>query len=260
MPSRLLSHVLATCVLAIPVSEVSAVMPDNKGFRVDNAVFSGKDTEPTVRTTTVFLDGDVYDFMEKPQEAIVFEAELNRFTLLNMVRRIRAELSLHQVTELTQELRERAITHENPFLQFLADPKFEEQFDSESRDLTLDSPWITYRVELATPDDPTIVERYRAFADLYCQVNTILNPRQSPPFARLRLNAVIAQHDAIPAVIHLTLRPKRSFPPTRITLKSTHELVRSVGQPDLDRVAQTREFMSIFKLVSFEEYRREELR
>ena len=260
MPSRLLLCLLPTCVFAIPIPEAAAVMADTEGFRVDNSVFSGRDKEPTVRTTTIFLNGDVYDFMEKPQEAIVLEAELGRFTLLNMARRIRAELSVEQVTELIQGLRERAVAHDNPFLRFLADPEFDEQFDLASSDLTLDSPWITYRVEVATPEDPTMVERYRAFADLYCQVNTMLNPRQSPPFARMQLNAAIAQRGAIPAVIHLTLRPKRSFPPTRITLKSTHELVRSVGQPDLDRVAQTREFMNIFKLVSFDEYRRDDLR
>jgi hypothetical protein len=260
MPSRSLLCLLPTFVFAILISQATAVMPDVSGFRVDNLVFSGRDTEPTVRTTTIFLNDDVYDFMEKPQEAIVLESELGRFTLLNMARRIRAELSVEQVTDLTQGLRERAVVHENPFLRFLADPEFDESFDLAASDLTLDSPWITYRVEVATPENPAIVERYRAFADLYCQVNTMLNPRQSPPFARMQLNAALAQRGVIPAAIHLTLRPKRSFPPTRITLKSTHELVRSVGQPDLDRVAQTREFMNIFKLVSFDEYSRQELR
>ncbi len=256
---------LARCLLAAAVcvawaGEAGAVMPDAAGFRVDNAVYAGKDREPTVRTTTIFLNGAVYDFMEHPQEAIVLDAERGRFTLLNMTRRVRAELSVEEVRELSRGLRQRVATHESPFARFMANPEFDERFDLATGALTLDSPWVTYRVEMASPDDPAIAESYRQFADLYSQVNTMLSPSQSLPFARMELNAALAERGAIPVAIHLTIRPRRGFPGSRVTLRSEHALVRSVGQPDLDRVAQSREFMNIFKLVSFEEYRREESR
>lgn len=258
MPSCLIRCVLVGAACTALSAEAGAVMPEIEGFRIDNFVYSGKDKQPSVRTTTIFLNGVVYDFMEQPHEAIVLEPELERFTLLSMTRRIRVELPVSEVVELSQGVRQRAAMHENPFVRFLANPEFEERFDLSTGALTLDSPWITYQVEILSPDDPAITKSYREFADLYCQVNTMLNPARALPFARMQLNAVLAEHEAIPAAIHLTLRPKRSFPPTRISLRSEHELVRSVGQPDLDRVAQTREFMSIFKLVGFEEYRREE--
>ncbi len=258
MARFLLRSLLAGMIGAALAAPAVAVLPDTDGFRIDNSVYAGNDREPSVRTTTLFLDGVVYDFMEQPQEAIVLEKEAGRFTLLNMNRRVRTELSVEEVVGLNRGMRERAATHENPFVRFLADPEFEERFDLASGALTLDSPWITYKIEMINVDDPTIAEVYRDFADMYCQVNTMLNPSASPPFARMQVNAALAERHAIPAAIHLTIRPKRSFPPTRFTLRSEHELVRSVGQPDLDRVAQTREFMSIFKLVSFEEYRRAE--
>lgn len=251
---------LAGAVCAALGAEAKAVVPGDEAFRVDNAVYAGRDKEPAVRTTTIFLNGVVYDFMEQPQEAIVLEAELGRFTLLSMHRRIRAELSVDDVLALTRSVRQRAAMHENPFVQFLAEPEFDERFDLAAGTLTLDSPWITYRVETTNPGDAAIVQGYRKFADLYCQVNMVLSPGQSPPFARMHLNAALAASGVIPATIHLTLRPKRSFPPTRTTLRSEHELIRSVGQPDLDRVAQAREFMNIFQLVGIEEYRRDDLR
>ncbi len=260
MLTFLLRCVLAGAVCAALAAESAAATPDTEGFRIDNSVYVGKEREPAVRTTTIFLNGVVYDFMEQPHEAIVLEAEQGRFTLLNMTRRVRAELPVDEVLELTRGVRQRAAMHENPFVQFLAHPEFDKRFDLATGALTLDSPWITYKAEMANPDDPSIAESYRDFADLYCQVNTMLNPAHSPPFARMQLNAALAERDAIPATIHLTIRPKRSFPPTRVTLRSEHELVRSVGQPDLDRVAQTREFMNIFKLVSFDEYRRDDSR
>ncbi len=251
---------MACAACAAMATPAVAVTPDVEGFRIDNSVYSGKDRQPSVRTTTIFLNGVVYDFMEQPQEAIVLDAELGRFTLLNMARRVRAELSVDEVLELTRALRQRASMHESPFVRFLVEPEFEERFDLAAGALTLDSAWITYKVEMTSPDDPAIAESYRDFADMYSQVNTMLNPLASPPFARMKLNAALAEHHAIPSTIHLTIRPKRSFPPTRITMRSEHELVRSVGQPDLDRITQTREFMNIFKLVSFEEYRRDESR
>ncbi len=260
MSYRHLLSLLVVCTFQVCGADGLAAMPETTGFRIDNAVYSGIEETPTVRTTTIFLNGVVYDFMEKPQEAIVLEPELGRFTLLNMARRIRTELPVSEVTDLIDGLRERAARHESSFVQFLAEPEFMEKFDLASSALILDSPWITYRVDLTMPDDPSIVEDYRAFADLYCQMNAMLNPSQAPPFARMQLNAALAKRGALPTTVHLTLRPKRTFPPTRITLRSEHELVRSVGQPDLDRITQTREFMRIFKQVSFEEYRRENFR
>ena len=48
---------------------------------------------------------------------------------------------------------------------------------------------------------------------------------------------------------------KKTFPPQRVALRSQHQLVRRVVEGDLDRVAQTRQFMQIYKLVGFEHYR-----
>jgi len=258
MASHISQCLLAWAICAALGFEGKAAMPDEQGFRIDNSVYAGKDKEPAVRTTTIFLKGAVYDFMEQPHEAVVLESELGRFTLLDMTRRVRAELTVDEVVEVARGLGQRAAMHENPYVQFLASPKFDERFDLAGGALTLDSPWVTYRVKTQNPDDPAMVQSYREFADLYCQVNTMLNPAASPPFARMELNTVLAERGAIPATIDLTLRPKRSFPPTRISLRSEHELVPTLGQPDLDRVRQAREFMNIFKLVSFEEYRRVE--
>lgn len=129
MSYRHLLSLLVVCTFQVCGADGLAAMPETTGFRIDNAVYSGIEETPTVRTTTIFLNGVVYDFMEKPQEAIVLEPELGRFTLLNMARRIRTELPVSEVTDLIDGLRERAARHESSFVQFLAEPEFMEKFD-----------------------------------------------------------------------------------------------------------------------------------
>jgi len=224
-------------------------------FRVNNAVYNDDETEPVVRTTTIFLDGVVYDYLESPTETIVFDAQSGRFTLLDPSRRLRCEVSTRQVADLTAQVQRRAARHESDYLKFLAMPKFEERFDLASGALLLTSPWVTYRVHTMQPESKGIVTQYREFADHYCQVNTMLNPRLMPPFARMALNRVLAENGVVPRSIELELRSKRGLGAKVTRLRSEHEFVQPVGESGMARVAQTREFMSIFQAVSFARYR-----
>ena len=74
----------------------------------------------------------------------------------------------------------------------------------------------------------------------------------------LLVNAALARHEAIARVVHLTLTPKRSFPPQRIKIRSQHRVLGKLTEPDLDRVAQTRQFMEIYRPVGFAQYRKAE--
>jgi hypothetical protein len=224
-------------------------------FLVNNAVYAEGETEPRVRTTTIFLDGLVYDYLESPTETIVFDARAGRFTLLDPDRRVRTEVTTKQVANLITQLKKRAGRHESEYLQFLAEPHFEERFELSTGALVLDSPWLTYRVHTEKPANPDIVEQYRQFADRYCQINTMLNPRLMPPFARMELNRVLAENGVIPRHIELELRSGRGLTARVTRLSSRHELVQKPGEASLARVAQTREFMGMFQLVSFRQYR-----
>ncbi len=224
-------------------------------FRVDNEVFIGKQSEPASRSTTIFHNGVVYDFMAEPNEVIVLDKAAERFVLLDMARRIRSDLSIEDVTAFTAQLRRSAENHRDPFISFLANPKFEEKFDETSSELTLSSEWMIYRIVLQSVDSPQLARQYREFCDWYARLNTMLHQGAKPPTARLLVNEAISRHAATAREVRLTITPKKTFPPRRTILRSRHQVIRQVAEADLDRVTQTRQFMSIFKPVSFEQYR-----
>ena len=224
-------------------------------FRVENEVFVGRQKKPASQSTTIFHDGVVYDFMSEPEEVIVLDQAAGRFVLLDMKRRVRSDLSTDDVTSFTEQLRRSAENHRDPFISFLANPKFEERFDEDSKELILSSAWMTYRLVLQSVESPEVAKQYREFCDWYTRLNTMLHQGSKPPTARLLVNEALSRHEATPREVRLTITPKKTFPPTRTVLRSQHQVIHQVAEADLDRVTQTREFMSIFKPVSFEQYR-----
>ncbi len=239
---------------AVPADADSAALED---FRVENEVFFGAGRKAHSRSTTIFHDSMVYDYLEDPAEVIVFDKQGGRFVLLDMVRRVRAELTTRKVLGFSQRLQRRAEAQQDPLIKFLAAPRFDEQFDEASGQLTLSSPWITYRLLLADAPSRTISQQYREFSDWYARLNTLLNPGAKPPLARLAVNAALARREATAREVHLTLTPKKTNPRASTTIRSRHRMVRRLTKTDLDRVAETRQFMGIFKRVDFEQYRRE---
>jgi hypothetical protein len=225
-------------------------------FRLDNKVFLGDGQEPVGQSTTIFHESAVYDYLKDPPEVVVFEKDRNRFVLLDTARRVRAELTTEQVATFTQQLKQKWEVAESPYVKFLLSPKFQEQIDQGSGALTLSSQWMTYRLAMQSTGSDAVATEYREFADWYAQLNAMLNPRSRPPFPRLLVNAVLGQHQAIAREVQLTLTPKKTLLPQGTTIRTSHQLIPEVAEHDLDRIAQTRQFMKIFKQVSFEQYRR----
>lgn len=225
-------------------------------FRVENKVYVGSEKEPRSESTTIFYQGLVYDYLKEPAEVTVFDAPHRRFVLLDTSRRLKTELSADEVAALNHNLRDWAAGQADPYLQFLAAPKFEEQFDEPSATLTLTSPWVSYRVVTEVPDNPAIARQYREFSDWYTLLNTRLNPGSKLPFARLSLNESLDKRGRIPKEVSLTMRSKRGLPFQKITVRSEHHLVPTLLQSDRDRIRQTDEFIGMFRMVDFGEYQR----
>jgi len=224
-------------------------------FRVSNKVFSGSQKKPLSQSTTIFLDGVVYDYLDEPDEVIVYDKADGRFVLLDMARKVRAEVTTKEVVALTERLQQLAGSQADPFVRFLAAPKFTERYDRDTRELTLSSPWLTYRLVLADAVSRAVSQQYREFSDWYARLNTILSPGSKPPAARLAVNEALAKRKATASEVRLTLTPKRGFPPKRVEIRSEHQLVPQVAESDMVRVGQTRQFMDIFQPVSFQQYR-----
>lgn len=248
---------VAGCVAGLVTGEMgslSASLQAAEEFRVENKVFVGSDKEPCTESTTIFYQGLVYDYLQEPAEVTIFDPQHRRFIFLDLSRRLKTELSADEVGALNHNLRDWAANQADPYLQFLADPRFDEQFDEQTGTLVLASPWVSYRVVTQVPDNPAVVRQYRQFSDWYTLLNTRLNPGSKLPFARLSLNEALEKRGRIPKEVHLTMRSKRGLPFQKITVRSEHHLVGTLLQSDRDRIRQSEEFMGMFRSVDFSEY------
>lgn len=223
-------------------------------FRLENKVFLDEKQEPQVESTTIFVDGVVYDFLQSPAEVIVFDRPHNRFVLLDVARRVRTELSTDQVASLSERLKGWAKTQSDPYLQFLASPSFNESYNDQTGDLSLSSQWMTYQLGTMPAASQAISHLYRDFSDWYCRLNTMLNPGSRPPFARLMVNASLDARNLLPREVVLTLHPKQGLLGKKITVRSEHRLIDGLAEADRNRVAQVGQFMAIFNPLTFDQY------
>ncbi len=247
----------AIFAVALAVGAPGPASPASEArFRVENKVYMGGEKEPQVRSTTIFYDGVIYDYLEDPAEVTIFDNARGRFVLLDLTRRIKTELTAKQVAEFTERLGQWSRKQSDSFLKFLGDPQFEEQFDESGGEWTFVSPRVTYRLVTTVAPSQPMMRQYREFADWYCQLNTLLNPGARPPFARMIINAALERRGRFPREVHLTLRPKQGLLAKPITVRSEHLLVRQLVESDRKRIAQTGQFMAIFGAVDFAEYQK----
>lgn len=225
-------------------------------FRVENRVFVDGDKEPLVKSTTIFHEGVVYDYLADPPEVTVFDAQRGRFVLLDLTRRVKTELTSERVVQFAKRLKEWALEQSDPFLEFLGNPRFDEAFDEQTGELRLTSPWMSYRLATVDTKSEAISEQYRQFSDWHCRLNTVLNPGARPPFARMLVNAALGQRQRLPREVDLKIEYKEGLLPKRVTIRSEHLLVRQLVESDRRRVAQTDQFMAMYTSVDFDEYQR----
>jgi hypothetical protein len=256
LPSK--AHVL-TAVLGILVAvaaTASRLQPAwGEDFRVDNKVFTGNAAEPESQGITLFHHGVAYDFLDNPPEVVVLDPAAARFILLDVGRRMVAEVGIKEVSLLNDFQQVWATRQPSAVLQFFGNPKLDESFNKKASGLTMSSPWAIYKIELA-PAGKSVVEQYRVFCDCYARLNAVLAPKSRPPFVRLAVDEAIFRHGAIPRQIELTLVAHKGETVHRSVIRSRHKLVQPLEKADLDRIAATQRDIKAFKPASFEEYRK----
>ena len=255
-PNRCLSTILAGICIFAAALPAARVVAEEKGFLIENWVFVGNNKQAVSRSTTIFVEGQAFDYLKDPAEVIVMDKARDRFVLLDKAHKVRCELSTEQVTEYTQKIQQTASQSKDPFVKFLAAPTFRKQYIKATDEVTLSSKYMTYRIKLRVPAQAGISKRYREFSDWYAQLNSILNPNARPPMARWRANSAMAGHQAIAREVHLSLSPKGRNSSETIRIRSTHQLYVRLTPVDLKRVADARRSMSDYRLVRLGEYRR----
>ena len=78
-----------------------------EGFRIETKIYVGDEEKPPSETTTLFLDGVVYDFLANRTQTAVFRkptgGKPGRFILLDPQQRIQTEISTDQLTGAMDE-------------------------------------------------------------------------------------------------------------------------------------------------------------
>jgi hypothetical protein len=220
-------------------------------FRVNNTVFVDGEASPQCQSTTIFHAGLVYDFLADPAEIIVFDKPHGRFVLLDLSRKVRTELSTDKVGEFIDHAKQTLGGAKNILENWLAEPTFDETFDSQTSQLTLRGEWMTYQAQvLAT--GPDVASQYRNFSDWNARFNHVLNPDSRPPFPRMMLDAALERNHGIAKEVLLTSHFAKSHTPVKIT--SRHELAGQLDAADKKRVAEAQNYMKAFKQVALKEY------
>lgn len=252
MTTNSLAGPAVATILALAVG-YPAIAARADDFRVENRVYIGGKSTPDSQGVTIFYGGLVYDFLSDPAEVIVFDKAHEQFSMLDIGRRARADLSTGEVRAFVERVRQRLAGHSDPMKRWLSDPVFKEDFDAGTGRLTLTGAWMTYEAQIVTRD-ASLSAQYREFSDAYAQLNSVLNPGSRPPLARMALNEAILRRQAVAKEVRLTLKPDAGS--QQQTVRSQHDVVLKLDADDVRRVAEVRQYLRDFQPVSFEQYRK----
>jgi len=224
-----------------------------EGFRIETKVYAGKEKAPVSETTTLFRNGVVYDFLKKPQQTAVFRnasgSAPGRFILINDSHSVRTEISTDQLTGLMGKFRNWAAKQRDPFLQFAANPEFEESYDPSEGKLVLASHLENYTVSTTTTDHPEELAQYKEFLDWYTKLNALQSAGKIPPEPRLRLNAALYRHQVVPQTVELARAGEDP-------LRAEHTFTWRISKEDEKRIDSVQVALSSYKEVENNEFLR----
>ncbi|MBX3415116.1 MAG: hypothetical protein KF708_20700 [Pirellulales bacterium] len=229
-------------------------------FRIETRVFKGGDAQPLNSTTTLFRDGRVYDIPHTPigpWEVTIFDPRHGRFILLDTKRKLKTELQMSVIDEYVEGQRERARKGDSPFLQFLADPEFQESYDEKQQEVELESEFITYQLTTQQAASPQAMQQYGDFADGFTKLSPVLEIAAPPPFARLVVNQALRERNLIPDRVEMTARPNGAIGGKEVfRLRSEHHVTWKLLADDQRRIDTIGNQMATYRLVDFKEFRR----
>jgi hypothetical protein len=242
--------IAAIAVAALPMLVAGAAA---EGFRIETSIFANGEDEAVSTTTTLFLDGVFYDYLDDPQQIAVFRkpggGKPGRFILLDPARRVRTELTTDQLAGAMDKLSKWAARQKDPFLKFAANPDFDEEFDADTGRLTLASYEANYTLETSPAGDPERLAEYREFLDWYARLNALMQAGP-PPGPRLKVNAALTRHKLVPLKVEL-LRQGEKEP-----IRSEHNFTWRLSKLDFERIDDTNASLAAYREVANDEFLR----
>lgn len=234
-----------TSLLALFCLAVLAGTVQAEDFRVETEVFVESNEQPVVTTLTLFRGTTVYDFMGKEaQQITIFDINRGRIILLDSHRKVKTTVTTDQLLRFTASLKANA----RGSTVDLVTPEMKESYDKQAGTLEMVSKRLKYRVNAIQPPSKEIAERYRIFADWFARLNS-MHVGNLPPFARLQLNAALANHGLIPQSVERTVSPANRVGSSQ-HVRSSHLINWQLTNTDRKRISRAGDYMAKFSSVS----------
>lgn len=223
-------------------------------FRILSKIYVGAEKKPACRNSTLFTSGLVYDCMTHPEEEIaVFDPLRSRFVLLQPRGRVRAELSLKEVSDFVFRLRQE-LKGGRGMSAFLANPEFK-QLTPSKEEVTFSGRWLTYKMKTRAAKTPSIANQYADFSNWYTRLNAMKNPSL---LARLPVNDFLKAQGHLPTEIDLTIYKKTALGRMKeqARFRSEHVVYHNLTRDDREKIDQIGRWLVQFDQVDYSEYKK----
>lgn len=214
-------------------------------FRIETDVFFDSEDEPAISTLTLFRGTTVYDFMgDKNEEITILDINRGRFVLLDCQRKIKTTVTTDQLLRFSAALKSEA----RGSTQALVTPELTESFDKQTGILKMVGKRLHYKVDTIRPPSAEVVPRYRKFADWYARLNAT-RVGNLPPFARMQLNASMANHEILPRSVERTISPISPLGSSHV-VRTSHLVNWQLTNTDRKRISRAGDYMASYREVS----------
>ncbi len=249
MPISRSVNVALAAMLSLSMSTAFSKVANAQDFRIYTHIVDQSNPNvkaPVIaRSLTLFHANKVYDYMDQLGELVVFEPSLQRFIVLNGNPPMKTEVPFPLLEQhlKVSEGKAREYLSENlsatdasavqqiSYLKFQLEPDFEIFDRPENRQLTLQSPHLTYQVTYSSQFPEGNQQIYFHYLNWMAKLNRILHPQAMLPAARLIVNQELEKRNCMPVDVTLRLVQDPKYPRQ---LKAEHQI-----QWELDKVSRT---------------------
>lgn len=224
-------------------------------FRIESRIFIADEPAPAYRNLTLFQRHVVYDFVDgADNETTIYESHSGTFTLLDGERKVKTTLDRETLGKFVAGIQVLAERKDSLFRE-AATPKFEVAFDERLQRIELKGRLIDYAAQGQPFPNKATADNYREFVDMYTRLNAT-QPNSLPPFARLELNAALAERGLCPTLVERTIRSKGPLSSEETIVRSEHTIARRILENDQKRIDIASRQRTEFELVDFGQYRK----
>jgi|OM-RGC.v1.007077118 hypothetical protein len=238
-----------------PPPEVSLEM------RVESEVF-GDAEEPLSRSTTLFCDGVVWDFLETLQpdgtlqvsEIVLHDPARERVVVIDPERNLKIEIGRLRLERLSVSLSTWARQADDPVIRWSGETDFGDAITEEGSVLTLEGPRVLYRVEYQPAASPRAAVGYRRFADTAVLLRALLHPGGLLPFPRMAINRRVAAAGGIPAEVVFEIASPVPLLPGGSRFRSIHAVHPRLLDEDRRRIDEAAARVAVAEAVTIADY------